>query len=312
MKTIKLYPIIFAAIFLSAFLSTFLYLSNPVLGQVQYYEINTILSEDGKSDVELILTFVKPEPNFQLSIIGQIENFQASSTAGPIDCNVLVKGTSLIDCELNLTQEKRQVVISFETNDFVKALQEKFFFSGDFVLNKNVTRLYTSLKLPTNAIFAGENMTASRISYHQNASVFLTEEGKMVIVWELLNLKDKEPVRLEILYQKVKPPLWFQLRARNFILFGVVAAMGVGFFIFRYFRKSEKLVLSVLDEYERKIMNIIAEAETIKQKKIVETTKLSKAKVSRVVKNLSTRGLIEVERRGRTNIIKIVKKKFRL
>lgn len=308
MKTVTLFSIVFSAMFL-LILS---WLSGAVLGQVQYYEINAILSEEGKSGVELILTFAKPDPSFQLSIIGQVENFQASSTAGPINCSVLVKGTSLIDCKLNLTEEKRGVTMSFETNDFVRTLQDKFFFSGDFVLNKDVKQLYASVKLPPNSIFAGENLTSSKISYPQNASVFITEEGKMILIWSLSDLKENDPVRLEVLYQQVQPPPWFKLRARNFILFGVVVAMGSGFFVFRYFRKSEKLVLSVLDEHERKVISIISEAGTIKQKKIVETTKLSKAKVSRVVKSLAERGLIEVERRGRTNIINLVKKKFSL
>ena len=46
------------------------------------------------------------------------------------------------------------------------------------------------------------------------------------------------------------------------------------------------------------------------QRKIVQETNLSKAKVSRVVKSLVERGVIEVERIGRTNKLKILKKKF--
>jgi uncharacterized membrane protein len=48
----------------------------------------------------------------------------------------------------------------------------------------------------------------------------------------------------------------------------------------------------------------------INQRKVVQETNLSKAKVSRVVKTLAERGLIEIKRSGRTNKLKMVKKKI--
>jgi uncharacterized membrane protein len=91
-----------------------------------------------------------------------------------------------------------------------------------------------------------------------------------------------------------------------------VAAGGVlGFIYIRHFRKPQKFILSVLDDYERKIMDLIIASEGVTdQKKIVKDTNLSKAKVSRVVKSLVERGLIEVERIGRRNKLKLIKKKF--
>jgi uncharacterized membrane protein len=53
---------------------------------------------------------------------------------------------------------------------------------------------------------------------------------------------------------------------------------------------------------------IIASGGTVNQRKVVQETNLSKAKVSRVVKSLEERGLIEVERLGRTNKLKARKK----
>lgn len=301
---------------LSAFVLLTMLLANVAAAQIQYYEINTILNQDGRSSVKLIITFARPEPKFYFNIIGRIENFQAKSMVGPMNCTVEVSGTSFVECDLNLTWEKREIEVSFETDDFVKSLDKKFYFGGDFSLDKDTNRVFASLRLPENAFLVGESMEESmeysRISFPENASAFITEGGRIMITWKLSDISKDTPLRLEVLYEQVEPPFWFQLRIRHFILFGAVFAIVLGFFIMRYFRRSEKLVLSVLDEYERKVMNIVAAEGEVKQRKVVQLTNFSKAKVSRVVKALAERGLIKVERVGRTNRLKLVKKKFRI
>ena len=82
-------------------------------------------------------------------------------------------------------------------------------------------------------------------------------------------------------------------------------------FIFKRIKKPAEVIISVLDDYEKRVINIInAAGGEVNQRKVVQETNLSKAKVSRVVKNLQNRGLITVERIGRTNKLKLAKKKF--
>lgn len=292
------------------FILTLVLTSSATLAHIQYYEINTELTEDGTSIVSMIITFAKPEKKFSFTIIGRVENFTASSIAGPVDCKVEVTGISSINCNVNLTKEKRQVEIRFVTPDFVRNLEDKIFFSGDFSLGRDVDSISASLKLPLNAFLVGENVTTSMLSFPDKASVFVAEDGRILINWRLTNISKDQPLKLEALYQQISEPLWFKLRIRHFILLGIAFASALGFIIFRYFRKSEKLVLSVLDEYERRIVDILLKEGKMKQKKIVEMTNFSKAKVSRVVKSLAERGLIEVERRGRTNLLELKKKKI--
>jgi len=299
---------------LISFTLLFLFTSVSTLAKVQYYEINTELTEDGLSKVKMILTFSEPEDKLSFNIIGRVENFTASSSAGPINCKVDVMGVSSINCDINLTKEKRQIELRFVTLDFIRNLGDKIFFSGDFSLNREIDVVSASLKLPPGALLVGGNVTTSMLSFSNNASIFIAEDGRTLVNWNLNNIEEGQSLKLEALYQQVQEPMWFQillsLRIRYVILFGAVFAFVLGFVIIRHFRKSEKLVLSVLDEYERRIVNILIKEENIKQKKLVEMTNLSKAKVSRVVKSLSERGLLDVERRGRTNLLKLKKKKL--
>jgi len=64
----------------------------------------------------------------------------------------------------------------------------------------------------------------------------------------------------------------------------------------------------LLDKDEKKVLEIILREKEIIQRKIVSSTNLSKTKVSRIISRLKERGIIEVEKRGRTNLIKLKKK----
>ncbi|MCS7123067.1 MAG: winged helix-turn-helix transcriptional regulator, partial [Candidatus Aenigmarchaeota archaeon] len=64
----------------------------------------------------------------------------------------------------------------------------------------------------------------------------------------------------------------------------------------------------VLDPDEKKIYEIVQKEGKIKQNRLVELTGFSKVKVSRVVKSLKDKKLINVEKLGKTNLISLRKK----
>lgn len=280
-------------------------------GDIQFYRIDVDIDENNKANVGMVITFKYPERRFSFDVIGRVENFQATSNAGPVDCNVDVSGTSTIDCEMNLTAARKEMEISFETTDFVKILENKYYLSADMSLDADVDGVSATFKLPKGFLLVGEDIDSSILSYSENASAHIVG-GRIFVIWDLSNIRSEDQLKFDILYEQIKKPAWFELRMRHFILFGAAFAVVIGFVFIRHLRKSETLVLSVLDDYERQIMNIITKEGEIKQRKIVRLTNLSKAKVSRVVKSLAERGLIEVERMGRTNRIRLSKKKFEL
>lgn len=278
---------------------------------IQFYRIDVDIDENDRAFIDLLITFKYPEKRFSLDVIGGIENFEATSNAGPVFCDVEVSGTSTIRCSMNLTETHKELEMRFETDDFVRELENKVYFSADLSPRGPIDGVSASFKLPQGFLLVGEDISSSILSYPENASAHIVG-GRILIVWELSNLDSEEQLNFDILYEQVKTPPWFKLRIRHFILFGATIAVVLGFVFIRHLRKSETLVLSVLDEYERQIMNIITREGEIKQRKIVQLTNLSKAKVSRVIKTLSERGLIEVERMGRTNRIRLAKKKLEL
>jgi uncharacterized membrane protein len=286
--------------------------ANPA--RIEYYDINLDVDDTGKTHTKLSMTFEEPEAEFDFTIIGRVESFEATTIAGPenIDCQLEERGITYIVCKMNLTQSKRSIEINFDTADFVKSLGEKDFFNADFTTSKEVKQVFASVRLSEVMKLVSENVTENRISFPDNVTI---ETGGRTIIasWRLINIQPNQPLRFQFLYEQVQATPIFSIRLQYFLYLGIAAAAIIVFVIYWYKRKPQKMVLSVLDDYERSVMDIIvANNGSVNQKKVVQETNLSKAKVSRVVKSLVERGLIEIEHRGRTNILKVQKNKFKV
>lgn len=279
------------------------------LAQIQYYGIDAILDESGRAKVKLTITFSGPENEFNFSILGKIENFNATSIAGPPVCSLETDGISSIKCKLSLTQEKRTMELGFETNDFVKVFQDKSYFDADLSLGEEIESVFVSVRIPEGTALVSEDVK-ERLSYPMNATI-ISDGRHIIVTWKFSDFPPEQPLRPQILYERVQV---FQ-SSQIFLyvgIFAIATLITASFVYIRYFKKPEKLILSVLDDFERRVMDVIVATDGVtNQKKVVQETNLSKAKVSRVVKSLADRGLIEIERLGRTNRLKVVKKKFK-
>jgi hypothetical protein len=296
--TFSLFSIFFLVFFVSA-----------ARAQIQYYGVDVNIDDKGKSAVQMTITFSQPVKEFNFTVVGSVQKFGVNSTAGPQNCMLQVSGITTINCKLNLTQDKRTIILYFETFEYVKDLGGKFFLDTDFSLNRNIEQLAVSVRLPEGKALASE-ATPNRISFPETANI-LSDGRRIIVNWRFTQLQAVQPLKFQVLYENIILPPLFDLRIRYALLAGGAIGLISTFLYLRYFRKPEKVILSVLDEYERKIFDlIVAAGGTVNQRKIVQETNLSKAKVSRVVKSLVGRGVIEVERIGRTNKLKILKKKF--
>jgi uncharacterized membrane protein len=302
-----MYLVFVKVLAIASFLLTLIFLIPNCLAQIQFYGIDVDLDRSGKSFVTLTITFAEIKDKLDFEVIGRVENLKASSEFGTINCTSSGKGVSKISCDINISVG-RTVKISFETNDFVKVLENKYYFDGDFTLGQDIDRVSAFVKLPEGMALIEENLSSSRVSFPENASTSASGR-RIIVIWRLEGIKTNQPLKLQFLYEQIAEVQPISLR--YFVILGIVIGLVIIVAYIRFFKKPQKLVLSVLDEFERKVMDaIIASGGVINQKKVVEQTNLSKAKVSRVVKSLVQRGLIEVESIGRTNKLKLVKKKL--
>ncbi len=283
-----------------------LYFTSTAFAIIQFYGADMDLNSDGNAKIKLTITFQQPVKGFQLAIFGSIKNFEASSNSGPVDCKVEVGAASIIDCKMNLTQEKRTLELTFETADFVRTVDTKNLFSLDLSLSQSIDQATASVKLPEG--YALTNTSLIPATFPSAGSI--VSDGRRIIVnWDVVNLTAEQPFKFQTLYEPIKSQFPLALVSVGILSFLVLG--GVGFFFYRRIKKPKEVILSVLDDFERRVIEVITTAGgEINQRKVVQETDLSKAKVSRVVKRLQERGLLEVTRLGRTNKLKLVQKKF--
>ncbi len=277
--------------------------------QIQYYGVESYIA--GKRSYNRItITFPEPREEFIFTIKGRIENLAAKTIGESIDCKEKISGITLVSCKLNLTKDRRTIEVYFETEDFVKSLDSKFIFTADLSLGEEISSAFVSVKLPEGMALISEDIPGRILP--ENSSI-LSDGRHIIITWKMDEISKTQPLIFQVIYEPISQQAFF-IPTFYLISFSIgIFIISFLIFYFFYLKKPKELVLSVLDDFEKKVLNCIIEAGgEVKQKRIVNETNLSKAKVSRIVKNLEKRGLIEVKRLGRTNLLKLVKKKLEL
>ncbi len=282
----------------------FLMLSTTAFAQIDDFYTNMTISTSGKTAITMDIYPDTSTETFRFSFRGAMQNFNSNT-----DCSLQSGTFSFVDCKV---KGMNKVTVSFETDSFMTSVsQNRFYFASNFDVNQKIDRLFASVSLPDGMILIDKNQTQfSYVVYPENPDIS-SDGRRLVLNWQMHNIDDN--LRFEVLYEQSAAQPLFQIQLRYFLLAGAAFAIVFGFIYLRYFKKTEKVVLSVLDEYERRIIDILLASDSpLNQRKVVQETNFSKAKVSRVVKNLAGRGLLQVERRGRTNILKVLKKKLQV
>ena len=145
----------------------------------------------------------------------------------------------------------------------------------------------------------------------------LSNGRNILVYWELENVSSTQPLSFRVKYQSIQPSPEIFNMFYLLILILLIVLFFVGLYALKKRKvivkkivrvKPEKIVMEVLDEYEKKVYEIVKGADKIRQNEIVEKTGFSKARVSRVLKSLAEKKLVKVEKRGRTNIVEALKK----
>ncbi len=285
---------------LTVALSLLLLTSSARATQIKEFAGYVTLERDGNAKVELLITFGEATNSFEMIVNGMVENF-TSDAPGEHECRVSPGEVSLINCSLSLGPSQT-LKLKFATEDFVKPIEDRYYFFASFDLDERIERLYVLVKLPEgmslmkeHGIFPpGENL----VSDGRRIIIFWMKEKYMEAGPLTFKFSFEQPIKME--EKTTFPMLWIA------VSLGVIAASAVAF-VMRYLsRTKKKLVLSVLDEYERKVLEVILfHGGRVHQRKIVKESGISKAKVSRVLRSLSERGIVSLERRGRTNLVKL-------
>lgn len=287
-------------------LIVFLFLISLASAQgIKEFKTNIDIFEDGKAKIELNFIFTENVIQIDLPFPGYISEIE--TTEG--ECFIVKEIQQILRCKptYQFFPKDENITINFFVNGLVTQQNSVNLFSLDLPILWRAENVNILLKLPPGAAVSDDIIIPVSPSEKEIGS-----DGRRIFLkWEFKNKNPDDIIPLRIYYEPINPPITnrFQL---GWIISLLIVLIIIGSLIYwQIGKKRSELVLSVLNEAERIIVEIIRNQaeEKVDQRKIVDLSGFSKAKVSRIIRSLEERGIVESERIGRRNKIKL-KKKF--
>jgi len=269
--------------------------------QLNYLGIeNQIISSIVMTHITLTFNYATDLVSFTLPIFSPVLDFQFNSTFDTT-CTLDSKtyGNDIL-CDISkITPEKRSIEIFFNTSGLVETNQSQFIFKNDVFIPTDIDSLFYQVILPEG------NLLVKDSPFTPNDALTTTDGRRIFVFWNEKNVTKGETFSPRIRFEP------------SIIGSNTATYLGVGFLIVLFFiglvlwrRKSTimQIVLPILKDDEKLIYEaVLKHGSGVNQKVIVHESNYSKAKVSKVLKNLQERGILRLERLGRSNKVHIVK-----
>ncbi len=237
-------------------------------------------------------------------ILSRIIGVEAMADDKFVECSVkgLELGTSIICDNINA----KKITYRFRSLDRVSDLQGLNVFGNRFSVTQPVERFSIRVKLPLGTgIVEKSKLDDTGLKPFEPSWGMEGSDGRRIFVeWVTEKPVLGTAIDVSVIFEKV-------VETSQILSLALILSIAAAFlFIIINFRKRQvDGVLPILTDSERKVMEILMKEKTgVDQRKIVKEMDFSKSKVSRVIQNLSSRGLIERTRKGRANIISLKKR----
>lgn len=280
--------ILLAAVFL-------IFIAAPVKGDLEYYGIDVTINEEFVTD-EIVLKFKKPINHLEYQVNFDIFNLNTRTDFESADCEI--KNGNVISCDfVGMTEEKNKVVLTFDTKDVIKKSDGKFHFSANYGFLPT-DRTFVIIRLPQSAVLSED---VANNSFFPKDGGILSDGKRIMVFWEREGVGE-ENLQFSVSYVYPSDIPSYLIISLTIIVIVVMVGVVV------YARRKQhpvEVISSVLNKDEKVIVDIITRNEgKALQKTLVKESEFSKAKVSRLVKDMRDRGIIRIEAvSGRENRI---------
>ncbi|NIO21557.1 MAG: MarR family transcriptional regulator [Candidatus Aenigmarchaeota archaeon] len=275
----------------SAFVALFLVFAftaqNALALEISEYNITFDILMNGYVNEEVSMVFTEELNASTLNyvVLGDISDLKILSDGKNIDY-VLEKSGSEHDVKFIVPEGTETLQINFIAKDLV--------FAKD-----NIYSFFTTLQPPAsenvNVIaFLPAGFAIYRDVVYPGGYETLTDGERIYIKWSFSNPED---IPLSFKFYSI----YSDYSLAILIIMGLVVIVIAGYLIMHYRGKVKKEFLRGFSEDERRVLKALSERGVCMQKKLEKEFGFSRAKMTRVVKNLESKGLVEKERVGRTN-----------
>jgi len=264
------------------------------------YSINAEIFGNNSVHYKLNLIFVNHSSQTVMIPLGLPSNIQINST---ISCNeqggIL---ETVVVCSMEASN-RTTIAIEYDSNT-VRKNDNYYLFTDSFNLIRDTKTLSVLIKLPegTGLKEPIEN------SYSPEGALIGSDGRRPIINWVENDLKGSDKFDVSIAFEKIgETTSEFPFGIILVIILITFSSLGL-FYQFYWKGKNVRLILPVLKKDEKIIFDtIIKHGNGVNQKIIVKDSGYSKAKVSKVLNSLKERGLVKLERIGRSNKVHIEK-----
>ena len=278
---------------------------------LEYYGIEDHIMNDMSILNIVTLKFDSPISHLEYQLDFKIHNLSVSGNFHS-NCEIADRDDkSSIVCDFADMPDDNLLELEFFSKDGVKKTGNEYKFTVNYGISLPIERVFVIVSLPEKAILSREPVNTS---FFPGEGEIMTDGKHIMVYWERENLTSGSDLKFSVMYGM---PASIDITGL-FVLVGplgggiIVLALGIGYALYRRMPKSKEILHSVLNSDEKKLMDVLHAREgKCGQKILVRETDFSKAKVSRIVKNLRDRGVVEIEPiSGRENRI-VLKNSFR-
>jgi len=288
---------ILAAIFILFLFPT---VSSQIMRQLN---VTVDIQPDGSSYMNVSFRFTEEIKKIDFPFSGKISDLGFEKGK----CEVRKGLTNILHCEPPSPYMIGETIVYswFKSSGLTQRQENITYFSFDIPILWNTDRIYVTVKLP-GGMFLSDRVLLPISPSGAEKKI----EGKNIIIsWLFMNKSPGDVIPIRIYYESLFPQSLTERFDYRWIIVPIFILIVGMIIIYKKLPKKTELVLSVLNEGERMIVDIIRKEgqERVDQRKIVSSSGFSKAKVSRIVQGLQGRGVVDVERTGRKNRVSLKK-----
>lgn len=258
--------------------------------ELEYYGIEDTIKNDFTVENKITLRFSKPINHLDYNLDFDVHNLSVSSTFQST-CNVIERDPgSTISCDFVGMGDDKQLVLYFLTRNAIREVSGNYQFSVNYGVSLPIGRTFTLIRLPEKNFLAAD---IANMSFEPKDGRTITDGKHIMVYWENTNLTSGSNLQFSVLYSKPS-------EISESLLIGVALIFIVLIAVLVFFMKRspprERPATSLLNKDEKAIVDILQKNDgKALQKVLVRDTDFSKAKVSRLVKSLRERGVVDIE-----------------
>ncbi|MCK5063239.1 MAG: hypothetical protein KAR23_04865 [Candidatus Aenigmarchaeota archaeon] len=274
------------------------------------YSVSVNLKDDNAHyEYDIVAFFDEAEIIHEFLFTTDARNVKVSLNDVPVYCDVsYAVGSSTASCDMSEALYGRNYIsVSYSSRYPLFDIEDMVMFHDSFSFGGDAISSRLSVKLPMGYVLPEK----SDYFITPTPDSMYSDGRRHILVWESENVSDLE---VSVIFERSSGGAWQSL---PLIFLSFLIFLFLVFHMRQYLgrKKKEKIkriVYSHLLESEAAVVDALeANMGVLKQKELLDITSFSKAKLSRVISNLESRGIVEKKQWGNSNKIFLVKEKNR-